>query len=706
MRTVIAFCLALSPVLASLSFAVTATADDPQAAPALIPYTVNTGDTCSSVSLKALGDASLFETLHKYNPQLGPAPHHLVEGQVLMVPAPSPDARLELIRNRVEVQSKPAAPHSPLFRGNRVSTGDASAAEMSFRDETLLSMGERSLVIILGATHTKVSQSADATLVNGNLRAHLADLAGHSAAPMTVATKSGEVKVGPGDVQVAVDDKQATRLAVYRGHSSLTAMKATTKIDEGFGSKAEEGRAPTPPRPLPPAPTWRRTPPGLILAENVPVDATAEYARGAGQGPDAAEWHIVLARDADFKEPIVDSKVPATTTRLELKQLAEGGYFARVSAIDSDHFEGPWGAAAPIVVKRIKTVDAPNHYGSVDVPPEMRCTIDGAPPVADVSATSVLRYDRLAPHVLQCALASAPQTIGKLDLASENVTPLSLKATWLKVDPVLRRGEVVLELADSKGQPISRTDAVVALASTPMTTSAGITLGRVQAAVDGGRYGIAAQWEPTVKSIRYTLSLPGSSVPSRDVAIDVPPPPPPPPIVGTLEVGIGAGAAVAGGSDALIGFRGDGHLGVRLPAGPGDVLLSAKATVERYGRQSIAASDIGLSTNPTSASTTNAGGGIPIGYRLGKPAARFAPFVTATPQFIFQTSTFATPGTSNVRGNATYFALSPALGIELRAGGGAFVLEADYRWAWSLTSHYGAVDPKGALGTLGYVIDL
>lgn len=61
------------------------------------------------------------------------------------------------------------------------------------------------------------------------------------------------------------DPKSATRLAVYEGKSALSASGAKVDVQEGFGSKAELGKAPTPPKPLPRAPTWSTPIPRSIL---------------------------------------------------------------------------------------------------------------------------------------------------------------------------------------------------------------------------------------------------------------------------------------------------------------------------------------------------------------------------------------------------------------------------------------------------------
>src|SRR6202012_3575213 len=132
----------------------------------------------------------------------------------------------------------------------------------------------------------------------------------------------------------------SARLAVHHGRSSIRASGKQVDVPDGFGSKADKGKPPPPPRPLPSIPTWSTPFPRLLFSSREPISASGTYAAGTGPGPAAAEWHVQLAHDARFNDLVVDAKVPASVTKLEAKALVAGSYFARVSAIDADHFEG------------------------------------------------------------------------------------------------------------------------------------------------------------------------------------------------------------------------------------------------------------------------------------------------------------------------------------------------------------------------------
>lgn len=378
-------------------------------------YRVVAGDTCAGIALRFYGDEKRIDLIHQRNPELGPPPHALAAGRVLVLPKlktadpGGPDARVSRIRNRVEVQvpePRPAKLEDPLVRGNRVGTEVSSGADVTFRDETQVRLGERTLVVILGdrRSNAAVVSSSEAMLVTGELRARLGALSGRGA-PARVETKGAAVAMNGGEAKVSVDPAETTRLAVYEGRSQITAQQKTVGLGGGFGSKAELGKPPTPPRPLPPAPRWVVRPPEILVTPRETADLAASVARGEGKGPDVATWHVQIARDASFAELLVDERAPVDAARVEARELPPGAYFTRVSAIDADLFEGPWSEARRTTVGRFATIGAGSRAVKVEISDAIACTLDGRP------WTSGSAIDRDRDHLVSCSPREAPAQV-------------------------------------------------------------------------------------------------------------------------------------------------------------------------------------------------------------------------------------------------------------------------------------------------------
>lgn len=397
-------------------------------------HTVKRGDTCASIAQQYYGDPRLVEVLHKANPSFGslPPPHNLKEGLVVIVPPKpgsesAPDARLTTVRNRVEVlapETRPGKPKDPLFRGNRVSTESSSSADVTFRDESQVKLGERTLVVILGDVKSAAKKEDTAIgtqLVTGNLRAFMSP---KSKGELAVSTGSAQVSVTGGEAQVGHDDKKVSRLAVYQGGSTISAMGVKRDVVPGFGSKAEAGKAPTVPKPLPPAPAWTKLPLRVLVDKgNGAPPIVGEYDEPASPVTPAHEWHVQVGRDERFRDLLVDTKVSLATKRFEGKAPGPGHYWVRVSAIDDDHFEGPFGPAARVLVvhPKVATEDATHRRVELD-PPDAACMRVGNVRLSWVKAPIVA--ETLEPVRLRCSSAEAdPTTLIDIDRLDDFPSP-------------------------------------------------------------------------------------------------------------------------------------------------------------------------------------------------------------------------------------------------------------------------------------------
>lgn len=413
------------PALVLLGALVTVARDARADDAAPTQHVVKGGDSCSSIAQRYYGDTRFVELLHGANPDLArrPPPHVLREGTVLVIPPkPSartgPDAQLTAVKNQVDVmtpEAKPGHANDPLFRGNRVSTQAASAADVTFRDESQVKLGERTLVIILGdarSAASKVPRAGDepaaTTLVTGNLRAFMAGPRPGPRAPVAVGTDAAAVKVYDGEAQVSADAVKTTRLAVYKGSSAIDARGTRREVARGFGSKAELGAPPTVPRPLPPAPVWTSAPP-LVLLDRGTASIVGEYDATPPPGSRVAAWHVQIARDGIFRDVAVDTTAPVGVRRLEAQPPGAGRYYIRVAAIDDDHFEGPFGVIARVLVVKAVDTALPGARRRLEIePPDAFCVRVGNVPLTRVGGP--LLVSATEPVRLRCAPSESDPT--------------------------------------------------------------------------------------------------------------------------------------------------------------------------------------------------------------------------------------------------------------------------------------------------------
>ncbi len=134
----------LAAILVVLACAPSASAQD--TGQATEQYTVQAGDTCGTIAERYYGSPRRYDRIHDHNPDLGPMPHHLHPGQVLVLPLPrtsGADATVTDARGTVRAQQSTEPAWSgarigeELTSGARVSTGDRSIAELTYRSSSV-----------------------------------------------------------------------------------------------------------------------------------------------------------------------------------------------------------------------------------------------------------------------------------------------------------------------------------------------------------------------------------------------------------------------------------------------------------------------------------------------------------------------------------------------------------------------------------------
>lgn len=703
----------------TLRASLVATALIPTAAHAQKPdsdYTTRLGDGCTSIAQRAYGDRRRVDLIHKANPSMGPQPHYLKPGTVLHLPpleAPvsAPDARVTFVRNKVTVQAaatKKAAVNDPLFRTNRVSTANASSANVIFRDETQLRVGEESLVIILGDVQgASRREPAQATLVSGALQARLGELSGKR--NLNVDTAGGaRVTMAKGQANVDVDAAKTTRLAVHGGSATLAASKKSVVVPTGFGSKAEEGKAPTPPRPLPAAPVWSAPPPEVAFTGS---DEHANVTASFGDGPakpgaaavPAASFRVQLARDPKLDDLITDAVVPRTTTTLDARNLAPGTYYARIAAIDDDKFEGPPGPIAMVVVVKASVTPTTPGRASLGVTPGelVLCGADGSldpASLADVDAT--VTHDlacRLSPHRAGVLMrgGDVPAAPGATKVRAL-IAPFTVRASLAESHAAEGRGVVALELRTGTGAPLS-TEGVTA------TASNGVVIASVT--LEGTRALLDVRYPATPRPFFITVRRGGGEAESNLLVVPSPEAPQrrPDGTLGVPDRGYEVGLALG------VGGLFTGHAGRQLTASTGYRLplgrhlafaLGPSVTLARFEPQAAAATSYSPAPLGDTGAHFDALVGLPVSLRLA-PHAWVSPYATVAPEIAFQRATFAT-GIARVTSSAALLGGRFALGAQSELGPGWLFLEGAVRASAPIAKDPAAESLSGAALDVGY----
>ncbi|MFN0251770.1 MAG: FecR domain-containing protein [Kofleriaceae bacterium] len=334
-----------------------------------VDYSVKDGDTCLGIAIGVLGDRVHLATIHRLNPQLGKTPHDLKPGQILVLPssAQKPDATLARTYNTVELRRagadtwSPAAVGAELFRAWRVGARERSNARVVFADRSAIEMRENTVVVIYGASSRAVSDTPRrATLETGALRSRLAELDGRS---LQVQTTAGEVAVAAGSAIVEVVSGGRTLVSNHAGKvATLRNKSGATKIDAGFGADAEPNKKPSPPRPLPPPPSWA----------SVSTLATGWRATGAtlratwSASTQAARYRIELATTSG--DVLAQLEVPGSTNAIELHRIPAGTYVLAIGSVDTTGLEGVAAMSAPIEARLLALANEgePTPIGIVD----------------------------------------------------------------------------------------------------------------------------------------------------------------------------------------------------------------------------------------------------------------------------------------------------------------------------------------------------
>ena len=229
-----------------------------------------------------------------------------------------------------------------LFDRDAVQTLDKSAAEITFDENTVLDMGENSLVIIKSLTHDPVVRQKRSfmVLVDGDLRGSLA-AGGKDSVVLEIGTpgamirtKGGADADAPVDFKISINPDQTSTIAVYGGSAEVEAGGKTVLVGANQATVVGPNGEPIDPSTLP-APVALKAPRlGAAFAyRDLPPKVRFSWSKNAA----ATGYHLLLARDPNFRSIVTDERVQKNGFRHG--NLKGGNYFWKVSSL-TDSVEG------------------------------------------------------------------------------------------------------------------------------------------------------------------------------------------------------------------------------------------------------------------------------------------------------------------------------------------------------------------------------
>ncbi len=440
-------------------------------------------------------------------------------------PLGASEARVTWVRGSVEVSQATATytwgeAHAlrvgeTLGRGARVRVGDGGAAELTLPNGTTLRLAERThLVLFASPSAPPPGQppSNTTTLQRGTLQF---TAQGANAALIPVATTATTVFLGRGDgVMHANLGGHITRISAHRGRLRIRAVSREYILRAGNGILEEFGRPRPPFRQLPAQPLWTAAPPERVVSSGEPVDVTSAF---AVRGPSvAAHWAVQLARDAAFHDLVSEELLDGARAQWTARSLAPGVYFARVTAVDTDRFEGPPSATPRVVVAAPRVVDGRLPQGAdagrlarVEVPDGFYCGLDGGRLAATNSAI------RLVPgrtHHLRCATAPDGADVREITVDASRAGPLVHDVRMRGVS--WGEGVLAVRLTDAEGNEVPYAEVSVA-------ADRGVTIEALREARERGAYTAAVHWPRGVTRARFRFLINGVAAFEQDLSQDV-----------------------------------------------------------------------------------------------------------------------------------------------------------------------------------------
>lgn len=303
-------------------------------------YNVRSGDTLIDIANLYLERSAGWEKLQQLNKV--PDPKHLQPNSKLRIPVAwlkREAAVAEVVRIQGEVQkiSEAGQEIAKIEAGQQLRVGDTlktatgSMLTLRFVDGSRVLVAENSKVTLSTLLVYGKTGMADTKLKlhEGSVETQVAPQKG-AAAKYEVKAPTLNLGVRGTDFRVRVDGVSGTtRSEVLEGRVAAAGERRQVMVNAGFGTLAEAGQAPHPPKPLLHAPDLGAAP---LLLERVPLRFQWQAV------PGAQSYRAQVFADHSFDRMILDGVFSANAAKWV--DLPDGKYVFRVRSIDSDGLEG------------------------------------------------------------------------------------------------------------------------------------------------------------------------------------------------------------------------------------------------------------------------------------------------------------------------------------------------------------------------------
>lgn len=487
----------------------------------LYDYVIQSGDSCAGVAERELGSRKGYRTIHKYN-DLGPLPHKLKAGEILRLPKATrtPDAILESRVGNVEYRKAAetiwgnAAKGMDIFRSWRVWSHKKSTAVLIFKDDSILSLRDDTVVVIYGPTSADGKRKlVRAELETGSLRSRLAAL--ESKLLVDTPSSSIELENGSSVITASGESKRST-VSNHEGGSVAVRQRKkrgrrapAVKVAAGKGTWIDAGKAPAPPRDLPSAPELRKAPELQIALAATGVVLIGSWKPVIG----AERYRVEVATDPNVRIVVAAFEVTKDVTSFEAQGLKPGRYYVSVATIDDKGLES---APSP----RMPTEIALLEHKSLD-----------ASPAANIAQGSQL----MAPDALKCTIGEAapsssvallvagPTTVRCTGKDGVQSAPLSLEVSGSQLE-LSGGSDGAAKVVEGEVSEILLTSnpALPASAKLRLETDAGVHATVKSIGPEGIRLSIEATSDSgSTSSIRVFRSTTGGEFLLSQVALDI-----------------------------------------------------------------------------------------------------------------------------------------------------------------------------------------